>query len=111
MNECKPVSIPVNPDVKLSTNEAQDSECSQKMYQSAVGSLMYLSTKKRPDIAYAVSIVARFSSNPSNQHWTAVKRICRYLKGTVTLGLLYKKKDSDEIIGYSDADWAGDVGD
>ena len=91
MNKCKPVSTPVNPDVKLSTNEAQDSECNQKMYQGAVGSLMYLSTKTRPDIAHAMSVVARFSSNPSNQHWTAVKRICQFLKGTVTLCLLYKK--------------------
>ena len=83
----------------------------QQMYQAVVGSLLYLSNKTRPDIAYAVSSVARYSSKPTRDHWTAVKRILRYLKGTHDYGLLYQKKASVELLGYSDADWAGDVGD
>ena len=67
------------------------------MYQSAVGSLLYLSGWTRPDIAFAVRNVARFCSNPTKEHWTAVKRILRYLKGTAHYGLMY----STDLTGYS----------
>ena len=71
-------------------------ECVDKTtYQSAVGSLMYVSTGTRPNIIYAVSNVAKYCSNPSKQHWTAVKRIMRYLKKTKHYGLLYSSSDSD----------------
>ena len=83
----------------------------QVQFQSAVGSLLYLSIKTRPDITYAVSNVAKFCASPSKQHWTAVKRIMRYLKGTLSLGLLYRKDGSSDCIGYCDADWAGDMDD
>ena len=72
---------------------------------------LYLSTRTRPDIAYALGIVSRFSAKPTKEHWTAIKRILRYLKGTVNLGLLYTQKASSECVGYSasDADWAEDL--
>ena len=111
MHDCKPVNTPVNPDVKLVSGESSNDSCNQQLYQAVVGSLLYLSTKTRPDIAYAVSSVARFCASPTKEHWTAVKRILRYLKGTSKLGLLYRDNTSTEITGYSDADWAGDVGD
>ena len=76
-----------------------------------LGSLLYLSTRTRPDIAFAVNSVARFCSNPTKQHWTAVKRIFRYLRGTTWFGLLYSKGESGALIGYSDADWGGDGND
>ena len=79
-------------------------------YQSAVGSLLYLSTRTRPDIAYAVGNSARYCSEPTNSHWCAVKRILRYLRGTTDLGLLYRP-DNPNLCGYSDADWAGDIND
>ena len=111
MHDSKPVSSPVNPDIKLVAYENSDDVCNQHMYQAVVGSLLYLSTKTRPDIAYAVSSVARYCANPTKDHWTAMKRILRYLKGTCNYGLLYRKDAPAELIGYSDADWAGDVGD
>ena len=74
----------------------------QELYQSAVGSLLHLSTKTRPDIAYAVGNVARFSSKPKQTHWIGVKRIMRYLNGTPDFGLLYLANDN--IAGFSDAD-------
>ena len=110
MNDCKPVSTPVNSGVKLTRCE-EDEILEQKRYQAAVGGLLYLSTKTRPDIAYAVSNVARFCAKPTNEHWTAIKRIFRYLKGTSNLGLLYRDNTSPVCTGYSDADWAGDIGD
>ena len=83
-------------------------------YQSAVGSLLYLCTRTRPNITYAVCNVAKFCSKPSSDHWSAVKRIFRYLRGTTEFGILYEKQSCDEsniCVGYSDADWAGDRSD
>ena len=65
----------------------------------------------RPDIAFAVSNVAKFSAQPTQQHWTAVKRILRYLRGTADYGLAYSPDSSGNCVGYSDADWGGDLDD
>ena len=111
MQDSKPVNTPVSPDIKLVTTERVDDMCNQQLYQAVIGSLLYLSTKTRPDIAYAVSSVAHFCAKPTKQHWTAVKRILRYLKGTSNFGLIYREDTPRGITGYSDADWAGDVGD
>ena len=111
MQDSKPVDTPVSPDVKLVATERADDVCNQQLYQAVIGSLLYLSTKTRPDIAYAVCSVARFCSQPTKRHWTAVKRILRYLRGTSNLGLIYREDNPRAITGYSDADWAGDVGD
>ena len=89
----------------------EDACFDRERYQSAVGSLLYLSTKTRPDISYAVGVVARFSAKPTNIHWSAVKRIFRYLNGTTNLGLLYKHQTDVGLYGYSDADYAGDRND
>ena len=62
----------------------------------------------RPDITFAVANVSKFCSNPTKQHWIAVKKIMRYLKGTQNHGLLYKKGGSKTCVGFSDSDWAGD---
>ena len=111
MYDCKAVSAPVNPDLKLVAAENPKDVLNQQMYQAIVGSLLYLSTKTRPDISYAVSSVARFCAEPTQQHWVAVKRILRYLKGTSNYRLSFKNNSGSEITGYSDADWAGDTGD
>ena len=111
MDQAKPMKTPVNACEKL--NQAtEDSETVDKnLYQSAVGSLLYLSTHTRPDIAFAVSNVAKFCSRPTKEHWTAVKRIMRYLKGTTSYGLLYCETNPKNCVGYSDADWGGDTDD
>ena len=109
MDNCKSVASPVESGTKLIKGKDGDQLVDQELYQSAVGSLLYLSTKTQPDIAFAVGNVARFSSKPTKFHWTAVKRIMRYLSGTLDHGLLYQNGDS--ITGYSDADWAGDQND
>lgn len=111
MDHAKPVNTPVETSSNLVKSMEGCDNTDPQEYQSAVGSLLYLSTRTRPDITYAVSNVARFCGAPSKQHWTAVKRILRYLKGTQGLGLLYTKDGPQECIGYSDSDWAGDIGD
>ena len=110
MKEAKPIATPVNTDSKLVKATEKDELVDKYLYQSAVGSLQYLSTMTRPDITYAVSNVAKFCSNPTKEHWTSVKRIMRYLKGTQNYGLLYKKVNSNTV-GFSDSDWAGDIDD
>lgn len=73
-----------------------------------VGGLLYIAMATRPDIAYAVGVVSRYSSKPTEAHLTAIKRILRYLKGTINLALKYSD-EPDSLIGYSDADWAGNL--
>jgi len=72
-----------------------------------IGSLLYL-TGSRPDILFSVCLCARFQSDPRETHLTAVKRIFRYLKRTTNLGLLYKKSLVYKLVGFCDADYAGD---
>ena len=73
MRDAKPVSTPVDTGVKLMKASEETPVISQELYQSAVGSLLYLSTWTRPDITYAVNNVARFCARPTKEHWTAVK--------------------------------------
>ena len=111
MDESKPAETPVDVRLKLMKAEDQEGLCNKELYQSAIGSLLYLSTRTRPDISFAVGNAARFCAQPSNSHWSAVKRIMRYLKGTLNLGLMYKCNNEEELVGFSNADWAGDLND
>jgi len=76
-------------------------------YPSFIGMLLYLSTNTRPDIAFAVSQVARFTHNPKLSHGMAVKMIVRYLKGTISKGTIVKKASSLQLDCFCDADFAG----
>ena len=111
MDQAKPIATPVDSSSKLVKAMEEDEPFDQQQYQSAVGSLLYLSVATRPDITFAVSSVAKFSSNPTTRHWTAVKRIMRYLRGTTDLGLVYVPQSSGECVGFSDSDWGGDLED
>ena len=87
----------MTPGTKLLKATIESQLVDATLYQSAVGSLLYLSGWTRPDITYAVSNVARFCSRLTTEHWTTVKRIFRYLKGTSEYGLLYSRSKDDEI--------------
>ena len=105
MSEAKSAKTPVSVNSKLLKASEECELVDQVLYQSAVGSLLYLATRTRPDIAFGINSVARFCSKPTKQHWMAVKRIFRYLRGSTHLGLLYSKGDETAaLIGYSDAD-------
>ncbi|KAM1502979.1 hypothetical protein COP2_028602 [Malus domestica] len=79
------------------------------LYRSVVGALQYL-TFTRPDIAFSVHQVCQFMQEPMVSHFTAVKRILRYLKRTMKVGMSYFKGDLN-LTAYSDAYWAGDPND
>lgn len=104
--ECKPISTPMEPNLKLCAYNGKDLK-DTKMYRQIVGSLIYL-TISRPDIAFAVGVVSRFMQKPRKTHLEAVKRILRYVKGTIDWGLFYKNGVQSKVSGYCDADYAGD---
>ncbi|XP_058114372.1 secreted RxLR effector protein 161-like [Magnolia sinica] len=106
MLECKPIATPMEANVMLCSEEGKDLE-DANMYRQIVGKLIYL-TFLRPDITYAVGVASRFMQIPKKPHLEAVRRILRYVKGTIDLGLLYKKVGVCKIVGYCDANYDGD---
>jgi hypothetical protein len=77
-------------------------------YSELVGSLLYLAVCTRPDIAYAVGVLARYMSKPMLRHWNAAKSLLCYLVGTMQCGISFDGKGGN-LEGYCDSDYAGDV--
>nr|GEV13116.1 retrovirus-related Pol polyprotein from transposon TNT 1-94 [Tanacetum cinerariifolium] len=104
MNSCDSIGTPMatkHLDVDLSRTPVN-----QTKYQSMVGALMYL-TVSRPDIVRATCYCARYQAKPTGKHLTAVKRICRYLKDTINMGLWYPTDTGFDLTAFSDSDHAG----
>ena len=110
LTEANTVTTPMDPNVKLVKDDSYSKKVDAVQYQSMVGSLLHAARATRPDIAHAVGIVSKFNAAPTQAHLMAVKRIFRYLKGTIDLKLQYRS-DGENLLGYSDADWANDVDD
>lgn len=105
MEDASPMKTPISPAAKLDKDE--QGKCTDStQYRGMIGSLLYL-TASRPDIMFATCLCARFQANPKESHLIAVKRIFRYLKGTPVLGLWYPKESPFDLVGYTDADYAG----
>nr|GEU39688.1 retrovirus-related Pol polyprotein from transposon TNT 1-94 [Tanacetum cinerariifolium] len=113
MQDCKPISTPFPTNVKLSfkmspSSEKERMEMSRVPYASTMGSLMFAMICTRPDIAHAVGVVSRYMAKPGREHWEAVKRIFRYIKGTSDVALCFG--DTDLIVTrYVNYDYAGDL--
>ena len=99
--DCTPTSTPYDPSVKLFKNTGESVR--QTEYASIIGSLRCATDCTRPDIAYVVGLLCRFTSRPSSEHWQAIERVMRYLKKTMNLGLHYQRFPA-VLEGYSDAD-------
>jgi transposase InsO family protein len=109
MGSSRPVATPMDPNTKLiKLNEA---EVDVKTYQSALGALMYAMLATRPDIAYAVGVLSKYAATPGQAHWTALKRVYRYLRGTVNMCLTYRGNSEPDLLAFVDADWASDIND
>nr|GEU63610.1 hypothetical protein [Tanacetum cinerariifolium] len=106
--DCSPVRTPMDPVEKLKSNTGKPVD--QLEYSRVIGFFMYAMTSTRPDIAYVVGRLSRFTSNPSRQHWKAITRIFKYLRGTKDYGLSYVGYPS-VLEGYSDASWINHVED
>jgi histone deacetylase 1/2 len=111
MENCKPTSTPLVPSEKLSRHGGTLLHTDDAFrYRSVVGGLQYL-TLTRPDISFAVNKVCQYLSQPTEVHWEAVKRILRYVKGTLDTGLCFRRSRFTGISIFTDADWAGCVDD
>jgi hypothetical protein len=105
MTLAKPLTSPMAASASLS-KFAGITLTDATLYRSTVGALQYLAIT-RPDIAFAVNKCSQFMHDPRDVHWTAVKRILRYLKHTITHGLLIQPCHNFQLVAFSDADWAG----
>lgn len=111
MAKCNSMTTPLDPNVKLTKSTT---ECTPKLkhfYQQILGSAQYAAVGTHFSIRFALQHLVQFASNPDQSHMTAAKRLLRYLAGTMDRGLTYRRGDSLELVGYSDADWAGNLAD
>ena len=107
-NDSSPMRTPVDVNLHLSKNKGKS--LSQQEYAQAIGILMYVMNCTHPDIAYAVSKLSSYTSNPGLDHWKAIVRVLRYLKYTQNYGLHYSKYPA-LLEGYCDANWISDTKD
>lgn len=105
MTNCKPSSTPVDTKSKLVADDGPR-VADPTLYRILAGALQYL-TFTRPDISYTVQQICLFMHDPREPHFTALKRILRYIKGTIDHGLQLTKSSITDLVAYSDADWAG----
>ncbi|GJR71404.1 retrovirus-related pol polyprotein from transposon TNT 1-94 [Tanacetum coccineum] len=105
LHKSDPVDTPMVERTKLD-EDLSGIPVDQTQYRSMIGSLMYL-TASRPDLVFAVCMCARYQSKPTKKHLEAVKRVFRYLQGTINMGLWYPKDTAMALTAYADADHAG----
>ncbi|GJS03686.1 retrovirus-related pol polyprotein from transposon TNT 1-94 [Tanacetum coccineum] len=105
MDNCHSIGTPLATKPKLDVDLSGE-PVDQSDYHSKIGSLMYL-TSSRPDLVQAVCYCARYQARPTQKHLKEVKRIFKYLKGTINMGLWYPKDSGFELTAFSDADHAG----
>ncbi|XP_074364740.1 secreted RxLR effector protein 161-like [Apium graveolens] len=105
MKDSSPAKTPMATATKLDQDKT-GKKVDITHYRGMIGFLLYL-TASRPDIMFATCLCARFQADPKESHLIAVKRIFRYLKGTLNLGIWYPKDIGFDLIGYTDSDYAG----
>lgn len=109
MNESKQVNTPAESKVELPEGcHREKKDQKEKPYRELIGSLLYLAVATRPDLSFTVNRLAQFNESYQQIHWSAAKRVLRYLQGTSEYGLVYKR-DGEKILGYTDADYANYV--
>lgn len=107
MIDCKPISTPLENRLKLPSGTEKDQIA--KPYRE-IGCLTYATMTTRPDLAAAVNFLSQFQSCPNEIHWVHLRRILRYIKGSIDFGLTYRRnKTSPMIEVFSDADWANNL--
>lgn len=104
MEDCNPISTPVESSLKLEKNTDEESQ-EARPYQELIGALNYLAIAMRPDISHVISYLSQFNTCHNEQHWRAAKQVLRYLKGIIIFGITYIK-DAGTLEGFADADWA-----
>lgn len=106
MEDAKTASTPMDTNAKLTKPSGDvDDKVTELPYRALVGSLMYLAVCTRPDLAHVVSKLSQFNENYNVEHWTAAKRVLRYLRSTIDVGITFRKT-STPLRGFVDSDWA-----
>jgi hypothetical protein len=106
MRNAKPASTPLVPNTVLEPGLVKPDEATSRRYRQLIGSLTYAMTGTRPDLAFAVGYLGRFSEKPTSEHWAAGMHVLRYIAGTLDYGLAYGQPGSDLVLrGYSDSTW------
>ncbi|GMI72562.1 cysteine-rich RLK (RECEPTOR-like protein kinase) 8 [Hibiscus trionum] len=103
--DTKPVNTPYDANTQLKKNIGEP--VAQSKYAQIIGSLLRLMNLTRPDIAYAVCRLSRYTHNPNYEHWSAIMKLMRYLKGTINYGIHFSGFPT-VLEGYSDANWISD---
>ena len=109
IDNCRPASTRIDRKTYLVKASDSDSGIEQNLYQRMIGSLMYLLTCTRPDLGFSVSDLSHLSAHSLQRHHTAVKRVFRYLAGTRSMSLKYKRSTTSvplSIVAFSDSDYA-----
>jgi len=105
MESAKLINTPIFPSTRLVMDDGSSS-VEEKSYRGMIKLLLYL-TASRPDIVFSVGLSVRFQSKPKESHLKVVKQIFRYLKYTPDLALWYPRGCNFDLVGYTDADYAG----
>lgn len=105
MDSCNPCKLPIDVNHK---SEIIKINPTSNPFRELIGSLQYLSLVARPDISIAVNFYSRFQENPDEQHFIGLKRVLRYLKGTIDYKLIFKQHNVLTLQGFADADFAND---
>ncbi len=100
--------IPLNGYDSLRPAGPNDQRIDQRKYQQAIGSLMYAAIHTRPDISFALGRLSQYLSDPAEHHGHALKGLLRYVRSTINLGIMYGPSGSQDLLGYSDSDYASD---
>jgi len=114
MAECKMVNVPLAGHFILSKIQCPSSDIEAlKMenvpYANVIGTIMYSMISTRPDLAYSISLLSRYMSNPGKSHWEALKYVLKYINSSLQVGLNFEKRSNTlDLVGYVDSDFAGD---
>ncbi|KAJ3552615.1 hypothetical protein NP233_g12840 [Leucocoprinus birnbaumii] len=114
MDKCSPATTPLPPGISLTSNDCpatpqEIADMKSVPYREALGSLMWLQVATRPNLSFAVNLLARFANNPGPAHWNTLKHTLSYVRGTMDYGITYRRGESVDPYGYVDSDFAGDV--
>jgi len=114
MLDCNPAKTPMEQGVQLINNVDENGQYGSTAnipYRQIIGSLMYLAVSTRPDLSYVVGVLSRFLEQPSASHWITAKRVLKYIKGTLEVGITYNGNcdEKNRLVAFSDSDYASCV--
>ncbi|XP_048615526.1 secreted RxLR effector protein 161-like [Brassica napus] len=109
MDGCNSAQVPMDMNLKLS-KAIEENSIDEKKYRRSIGCLRYL-IHTRPDLSYSIGVLSRYMVDPKRSHDAALKHVLRYLRGTLSHGLTYKRASKTKLLGYSDSSLDVDVDD